>query len=853
MSRHARTWLLLLLAAGCAAGQDWAAKLQQGSALLRQRQYDAASAIFEEVRDQAVRDHTELAEAGARLGLGNIQAARAEYAAALPNFERAAELYDRNPGPVANRWRLSAYREIAAMAYYLGDRAKSLEAARKRLELARASGSTAVGQALYSLAFLAPTPEQSLDYLRQGLATATAAGDAPTEGMLYHLWSDHLWVAGHYRESQQKLTTALALLDRPGLESERARALTSQGRLHRTYSRYGEALAAYSEALQIQERLGDLAGIRQSLEAMALALDRLGRTTEAAAQLQRALAVARSIGSPMQVSSVLEEIGAHLASLGEFDRAIPQFEESARLNPANALSWTGLAFSYLKAGRAEDALRATNRALELPAAAASTRDSALLERAGALHRLGRDSDAERDVQAAVARMEEERRHLRQDDDSRIGFADEHTWFYRTAIPVLAEIAPVEALAVAEQARARAFLDLLATREVQGREGSGDLQGQVRAEPYRADQIAAAARRLGSTVILYWLDENEVLIWVVNGDGEVHLQRVPVSRKEIASLVAGVGDAQHSPALLLAAGDSSNPTVDTAQREPWDRLYRYLIQPIEQYLPPAAGSLLTIVPHGPLFRLPFAALRDRRGRYLIERYAFHYAPAAAVLGYAGRPATEGIPANVVVANPANMPDGPDGKALPPLPEAGREARAIARILPETQVLEGAEATSAAVSGGVRNRSVIHLATHGVLLENQPLDSFLALSGGELKVRDIYRWDLSADLVVLSACRSGVGRMSADGMIGITRAFLYAGAASVMATLWDVTDAPTLRLMAAFYRHYRRSKDKALALRAAQLELLQALRSGEITVKTAAGVFVLPETPLFWAPFILSGQP
>ena len=141
---------------------------------------------------------------------------------------------------------------------------------------------------------------------------------------------------------------------------------------------------------------------------------------------------------------------------------------------------------------------------------------------------------------------------------------------------------------------------------------------------------------------------------------------------------------------------------------------------------------------------------------------------------------------------------------------------------------------------------------------PLSSFLALGAGrdddgKLTAEKIYGLKLDADLVVLSACRSGDGLVTGDGIAGLARAFFYAGAPSLIVSLWDVADAPTSRLVPAFYREWLRGAGKARALRAAQLELIRELRAGHVKVATPAGEIVVPEDPAFWAGFILLGEP
>ena len=119
--------------------------------------------------------------------------------------------------------------------------------------------------------------------------------------------------------------------------------------------------------------------------------------------------------------------------------------------------------------------------------------------------------------------------------------------------------------------------------------------------------------------------------------------------------------------------------------------------------------------------------------------------------------------------------------------------------------------------------------------------------------MYGLKLDTDLVVLSACRSGSGKISSDGVMGLTRGFFYAGSPSVVATFWDVVDESTERLMAGFYRQYVKTHAKGASLRAAQLALLADLRAGKVVVTAGGRKITLPEHPLLWAAFFLSGEP
>jgi CHAT domain-containing protein len=257
-----------------------------------------------------------------------------------------------------------------------------------------------------------------------------------------------------------------------------------------------------------------------------------------------------------------------------------------------------------------------------------------------------------------------------------------------------------------------------------------------------------------------------------------------------------------------------------------------------------------------------------GRYLLEDYDLHYAPAASALAFTGR-RQQAVADNLagpwaVFGNPATLPQV-GGRALSPLPGAGREVAAIAAIAPSGKALrfDGAAAHEAALGELLETRSpaVLHFATHGFVFDDATLPPFLALhrsdqseaGDGRLTLDEVYALRLRTDLVVLSACRTGSGKVSSDGIVGLTRGFFYAGTPSIVATVWDVADETTARLMPAFYRGYGRTGAKSGSLRAAQLALIADLRAGKVVVTASGRRITLPEHPLLWAGFFLSGEP
>src|SRR6185312_7770135 len=248
------------------------------------------------------------------------------------------------------------------------------------------------------------------------------------------------------------------------------------------------------------------------------------------------------------------------------------------------------------------------------------------------------------------------------------------------------------------------------------------------------------------------------------------------------------------------------------------LHRELIAPLERYL---TEDHVLFVPHGVLHALPFAALHQigDPGRDLIDDHTVALAPSAAIfLLCSQRPRSPHSSSLLLAAEPAAARD---------------EIRAVERSWPQAVVLEGAASTLAAVKHASETSRVIHIAAHGVFRADNPYFSALELADGRLNVIDIYNLRLRADLVVLSGCGTALGDLAGgDELIGLTRAFLYAGARAVIASLWDVDDRTTAEFMQCFYENWSGGASPSQALRRTKLEFRRRYPH-----------------PFFWAPFQL----
>lgn len=234
------------------------------------------------------------------------------------------------------------------------------------------------------------------------------------------------------------------------------------------------------------------------------------------------------------------------------------------------------------------------------------------------------------------------------------------------------------------------------------------------------------------------------------------------------------------------------------------LHTLLIAPL---LPDLQAKRLIIVPHGNLHTLPFHALYDGQ-RYLIEQFEISYAPSASVWLHTKLAPMRPLQKLLAVA----VPDAQ-------LPGVEAEVRNLPQFFPQSQVLVGEQATLANLHNQLQWCDILHLASHGVFRESNPLFSMLKLYDGWLAVHDVLDWQFKPELVVLSACQTGLNRpMAGDELLGLARGFLAAGATALVASIWAVDDEITAILMREFYAGLAQKLNIAAALRRAMLNLL-----------------------------------
>lgn len=398
-----------------------------------------------------------------------------------------------------------------------------------------------------------------------------------------------------------------------------------------------------------------------------------------------------------------------------------------------------------------------------------------------------------------------------------------------------------------------------------------------------EALLRVATRHESTVLAYWVTDGATVVRVVDRDGRVTTENIPITRARLERLVqltwpasppAGSGASSAGSAaetgslplpervpeaLRFVTMRGGNALAATGREAgAYRALYDLLIAPIRLALP-GREALITIVPDGPLSNLSFAPLSNENGRYLLEDFRLLYLPASSV-GQREPAKAAGRDRFLLAVNPTSgartAAPGP-----PPIPASENEEHAIVRALGLRGAVElqGKAATETAVRRAIGTSRVVHLATHALWSSDQPSNVALFLASetgsraldGRLTSAEISGLQLTADLVVLSV--SYVGTIPDDARRALARAFLAAGARAILTTLWDIGEEAWEPFMPRFYVEWQKSGDKSGALRSAQLSVLGDLRAGRLKVNTPAGDMVLPPHPALWANAVLIGEP
>ncbi|MFL6291329.1 MAG: CHAT domain-containing tetratricopeptide repeat protein [Thermoanaerobaculia bacterium] len=682
----------------------------------------------------------------------------------------------------------------------------------------------------------------------------------------------------------EALQRALAIREKlaPGSVGT-AVALTNLGMVARDRGDLDAARGYLERALAISEKASPNGiGVAGSLNALGVIARLRGDLDEAWRLHQRARELSRRLPSRTDEARILNGLGLVAEARGDLSAALDLYQQALALfeqwGPASIEkpeTLRQIGTLHRRAGRPDQAGLFLARAVdELEAQTERVGGSQELQstfRAGheAIYRDAIELELERGNAAAAFHLVERSRarsFLRLLAERELGFggdlpaglerarrdnAARYDRALRDLAATPADAAPRREALQSELLRLRQERDRIAA-EI--REASPRLAELRQPRPLDLD-AARAALDPGTLALSYSVGKDRTDLFALTREGGLQWKTLPVGEEKLRREVE----------VFLERVRS--------QQKPAASLYRELIGPVADLV--ERSERVLILPDGPLHRLPFGALAGDDGRFLIERKPVHTALSLTVYGTLRASAMPPVSAGLVAFGDPRFPKDMQAKSdLSPglrrfdwssLPYSRREVEQIASIYPGASVYLGEEATEERARS-IRGARILHFATHGYTDDRSPLDSALVLTipeklapgrgitreNGLLQVWEIFESvRIDADLVVLSACESALGReLSGEGLIGLTRAFQYAGARSVVASLWSVADQVTAELMARFHRHLAAGLPKDQALRAAQIELIRE----PVQLATASGQTIETEAsaPFFWAAFELFGD-
>lgn len=706
-------------------------------------------------------------------------------------------------------------------------------------------------------------------------------------GYAYHQLGNYKSSLGYFEEARRILEPLDALADEYGLLLDTAAVYLELNLLE-------EALSAYTEARDLFVGIGAVYEKAVAAHGIGVVLTLKGDLTGAEESFVEAEGFFEEIGNiPLLVAVLLGR--AELSSLSDEATGARELANRALSLVSGSGEWPLQSF-YANLKLAELSLPDTEAAeLHLDAAGPFLEEMSLPqlrfgfdECLGRIRSLqGRRREAEVLFERAIEEIERVRGTVTQ-DSMRAAFLRDKSSVYEELLKLKLESGDAPAaFEVAERAKSRSLMDLLSgisdvasvsgdaaseerldvlqadlsavynmmmlggQDDSEGAPPAPDLRGravELEEEIGRLRLRAAASSSTdrdvfvspdgydaslpNDTVLLAYHVVGEEIIAFVSTSKDVRVMRGLGEVEEIRDLLRRLDSQWDRFRSGREFSERQARMLEKSTRRILAALYDALVGPLGPLLEDAFSEVevatdgvprLAVVPHGPLHQAPFHAFFDGEG-YLLERFEVSYAPSAAVFASCQERRSGGI-GGVMIAGVSD--------AL--IPAAREEALAVSELFPEARPLLDEHASLAAVSEAVPGRSVVHLACHGMFRSDNPMFSGLKMHDGWMLASDVMKLELDGAIVALSACESGRNVVvGGDEILGLTRAFLGAKAATLLVSLWIVSDDTTAPLMRRWYEKLLAGKSPATALRESQLATMRD-----------------HPHPYYWSPFIIVG--
>ena len=757
----------------------------------------------------------------------------------------------------------------------LGDYKKAIEFLQQSLSIAKEIGNkgsegkayTSLGNAYRCLGDY----KKAIEFHQQSLSIAKEIGNKRSEGGAYTNLGNGYYSLGDYKIAIEFHQQSLSIAKEFGDKGSEGIAYTNLGNAYHSLGDYKIAIEFHQQSLSIAKEIGDKGAEGGAYTNLGIAYDFLGDYKIAIEYYQQSLSTAKETGNRGVEGAAYSNLGNVYYSLRDYKIAFEYHQQSLSIakeignKGSQGKAYASLGNVYYSLGDYRKAIEFHQQSLSI---AKEIGDKGLEQ---TVHgNLGRSFEklhdfrqAEECYESSIKVFEEMRLLLQEKDEWKISFRDQLKTYSYLWIIQLRQSKTKEALLTAERGRAQALADLM--------ESQYGVKSTLSASKEPFERITNISSLVSSPTTFLAEAEESVHLWVLYKEQEWQFKQKKINDtlecltskvyKQIVPKQIGVLELARCEDRSL--DDPDDETVeDLSDRGANDKeftwsqagvdalreLYDVVIAPISHLI---KDEELIIVPDGSSFLIPYAALLDQNSRYLSETLRIRLAPSLTSLSLLsecpeGRHCTSGA---LLVGDPwietvrLKRGEKRKPKRYPQLPGAETEVKMIAQIL-NVEPLIGKNATKEQVLGRLKSVSLVHIAAHGSAERGEILLS-PNLGSSELPeekdflltMTDVLNAKLDAKLVVLSCCHSGRGKIKAEGVVGIARAFLGAGARSVIASIWAVNDEATLVFMRHFYEHLVKGQSTSRSLH----EAMKMMRESDDfnAVK-------------YWAPFMLIGD-
>ena len=800
-------------------------------------------------------------EGGAYSNLGNVYNCLGDYKTASEFLQQslsiAKEIGDK-------KLEGKAYTNLGIANNCLGEFKTAIEFHQQSLGIAKEIGvKDSEGKAYTNLGianYCLGDYKTAIEFHQQSLRIAKEIGDKDIEGKAYTNLGIANYCLGDYKTAIEFHEQSLSIAKEIGDKDSEGKAYTNLGIVYLCLGDHKKAIKSHKQSLNIAKEIGDKDTEGKAYINIGIAYRRLGDYQEGIQFYQQSLSAAKEIGDKIAEGAAYTNLGFAYCSLGNYEKAIEFNQQS--LNIAKEIgdkhtegqAYVSLGIANYSLGDCKTAIEFLQQSLSI-AKEIGDKDTERLSYnyLGVIFYERADfSKAEECFESSIKLFEEMRFLLQEKDEWKISFRDQMKTYRELWIVQLQQSKTKKALLTAERGRAQALADLM--------ESQYGAKSTPSASKEQMEMITNTSSLI-SWPTTFLVEALESLhFWVLRKGQEWEYMY-----KELSYTLEYMTDKAYKqirapkPARCedRSLDDSEDETIeDLSDRSTNEKeftssqaggdalreLYDVVIAPISHLI---EDEELIIVPDGSSFLIPYAALKDQNSRYLPETLRIRLAPSLTSLSLLAEcPEVRHSKAGaLLVGNPWIETIRIKGKKIEQLPGAEEEVKMIGEIL-NVEPLTGKNATKDQVLRRLNSVSLVHIAAHGsaergAILLSPNLDSSKRPKEKDflLTMTDVLDAKLNSKLIVLSCCHSGRGKIKAEGVVGIARAFLGAGARSVIASLWEIDDEATLTFMRHFYEHLVKGQSASKSLH----EAMKMMRESDEfnAVK-------------YWAPFMLIGD-